>query len=54
MTTFPACSWEASFAEDSISAIPPMTNLFMNMLDVAGVHQDKLGDSNGKLDYLSL
>ena len=32
----------------------PMTNLFLSMLDVAGVHQEKLGDSNGKLDYLSL
>ena len=31
-----------------------MTNLFINMLDVAGVHPEKIGDSNGKLDYLSL
>jgi len=32
----------------------PMTNLFLSMLDVAGVHPEKLGDSTGKLDYLSL
>ena len=31
----------------------PMTNLFMNMLDVAGVHPEKIGDSNGRLEHLS-
>jgi hypothetical protein len=30
-----------------------MTNLYFSMLDVAGVHPEKLGDSTGKLDYLS-
>ena len=31
----------------------PMTNLYMTMLDMAGVHEDKIGDSTGKLEYLS-
>lgn len=30
----------------------PMTNLFLSMLDRAGVHVDKLGDSNGRLQGL--
>ena len=32
----------------------PMTNLFLSMLDITGVRAEKLGDSNGKLDCLSL
>jgi hypothetical protein len=32
----------------------PMTNLFMNILDNAGVHPETIGDSTGKLDRLSL
>jgi hypothetical protein len=31
----------------------PMTNLFLSMLDVAGVRPEKIGDGSGKLDYLS-
>ena len=30
----------------------PMTNLLLSMMDVLGVHQDKLGDSTGRLDGL--
>ncbi len=30
-----------------------MTNLYLTMLDMAGMHEDKLGDSTGKLGYLS-
>jgi hypothetical protein len=29
-----------------------MTNLLLSMLDVAGVHPEKLGDSTGKLEHL--
>jgi hypothetical protein len=29
-----------------------MTNLFMNILDAAGVPAAQIGDSNGKLGYL--
>jgi hypothetical protein len=34
----------------------PMTNLLLTVLDKAGAHVDKLGDSTGilKPDYLSL
>jgi hypothetical protein len=32
----------------------PMTNLFLSMLEMAGTPMDNLGDSNGKLDLLSL
>ena len=32
----------------------PMTNLFLTMLDKAGVPVDKMGDSTGKLDLLSV
>jgi hypothetical protein len=32
----------------------PMTNLFLTMLDKAGVHPEKIGDSNGRLEHLSL
>ncbi|HEX4810266.1 MAG TPA: DUF1552 domain-containing protein [Bryobacteraceae bacterium] len=31
----------------------PVTNLFLSMLDVAGVPTEKLGDSQGQLNYLS-
>jgi len=31
----------------------PMTNLLLAMLDKAGVHTDKLGDSTGTLEHLS-
>ncbi len=31
----------------------PMTNLYLSLLDRAGVRTDKLGDSNGQLRYLS-
>jgi uncharacterized protein DUF1552 len=31
----------------------PMSNLLLTMLDMAGVHQDKLGDSTGHLDLRS-
>jgi hypothetical protein len=32
----------------------PMTNLYLSMLDIAGVRAWNIGDSNGKLDRLSL
>ena len=32
----------------------PMTNLFLTLLDKVGVPLDKLGDSNGKVDQLSI
>ena len=32
----------------------PMTNLHLTLLDIAGVHVDKFGDSNGELEGLSL
>jgi hypothetical protein len=32
----------------------PLTNLYLSMLDVMGVPTEKLGDSTGKLNYLSL
>ena len=31
----------------------PMTNLFLSMLDMAGVKPEKIGDSTGKLEHLS-
>lgn len=31
----------------------PMTNLYMALLDRAGVHPEKLGDSTGKVEHLS-
>ncbi len=31
----------------------PMTNLYMTMLDMVGVHEEKIGDSTGQLAYLS-
>jgi len=31
----------------------PMTDLFLTMLDLAGVHPEKIGDSTGKLELLS-
>lgn len=31
----------------------PMTNLYLNVLEYAGCPTDKLGDSNGQLNYLS-
>ena len=31
----------------------PMNNLLLSMLDKAGVHTEKLGDSTGKLQHLS-
>jgi len=31
----------------------PMPNLLLSMLDMVGVHQDKLGDSTGRLDLRS-
>ncbi|MBL8174457.1 MAG: DUF1552 domain-containing protein [Bryobacterales bacterium] len=31
----------------------PMTNLFVSMLDLSGVRPDKLGDSTGKVEYLT-
>jgi hypothetical protein len=31
----------------------PMTNLLLTMLDKAGVHPEKIGDSNGRLEHLS-
>ena len=30
-----------------------MNNLLLSMLDKAGVHTEKLGDSTGKLQHLS-
>ena len=32
----------------------PMTNLLLTLLDKAGVHPEKIGDSNGRLEHLSL
>lgn len=34
----------------------PMSNLLLTILDKAGVHMDKIGDSTGRLqpDYLSV
>jgi hypothetical protein len=32
---------------------PPMTNLFLTLLDKLGVATEKLGDSTGKLAHLS-
>lgn len=31
----------------------PMTNLFLNMLDVIGVKEDKFGDSTGRIEHLT-
>jgi hypothetical protein len=31
----------------------PMTNLFLSMLEIVGVHPEKIGDSTGKLDQLT-
>ena len=31
----------------------PMTNLYMSMLDVIGMHPEKIGDSQGKVEHLS-
>lgn len=31
----------------------PMTNLFLNMLDVVGVKEDKFGDSTGRIEHLT-
>ncbi|MBI2689912.1 MAG: DUF1552 domain-containing protein [Acidobacteria bacterium] len=31
----------------------PMTNLFLSMLDIAGVQPEKVGDSTGKVEHLS-
>jgi hypothetical protein len=31
----------------------PMTNLFLNMLDVIGVREDKFGDSTGRVEHLT-
>jgi Protein of unknown function (DUF1552) len=31
----------------------PMTNLFVTMLDLGGVHPEKIGDSTGKVEYLT-
>jgi hypothetical protein len=31
----------------------PMTNLFLSMLDAAGVQPEKIGDSTGKIEHLS-
>jgi hypothetical protein len=32
----------------------PMTNLYMTMLDIAGMQPEKVGDSTGKVEHLSL
>ena len=32
----------------------PMTNLYLRMLDIAGVRMDRLGDSTGKVNPLSV
>jgi hypothetical protein len=32
----------------------PMTNLYMSMLDVVGVHPEKIGDSTGQVQHLSM
>lgn len=31
----------------------PMTNLFLSMLDMSGVHPEKIGDSTGKIEHLT-
>ena len=31
----------------------PMTNLYLTLLDKAGVHPEKIGDSNGRLEHLT-
>jgi hypothetical protein len=31
----------------------PMTNLYMSMLDIVGMHPEKIGDSQGKVEHLS-
>ncbi len=31
-----------------------MTNLFLSMLDKMGVQQEKIGDSTGRADYLTV
>jgi hypothetical protein len=31
----------------------PMTNLFLNMLDIVGVKEDKFGDSTGRIEHLT-
>ncbi|MCI0624453.1 MAG: DUF1552 domain-containing protein [Acidobacteria bacterium] len=31
----------------------PMTNLFLVMLDLMGIHEDSVGDSTGRLDHLT-
>jgi hypothetical protein len=31
----------------------PMTNLFLTMLDGVGMHEDKIGDSTGRIEHLS-
>ena len=31
----------------------PMTNLYLSLLDRAGVHTETLGDSSGKLEHLT-
>jgi hypothetical protein len=31
----------------------PMTNLYMSMLDVIGMHPEKIGDSQGKVEHLT-
>jgi len=32
----------------------PMTNLYMSMLDAVGMHPEKIGDSQGKVEHLSV
>ena len=31
----------------------PMTNLYLTLMDMAGVHEEKIGDSTGKVQHLS-
>jgi hypothetical protein len=31
----------------------PMTNLYLTMLDKMGVREEKIGDSNGRIEHLS-
>jgi len=31
----------------------PMTNLYLTLLDMMGVHEEKIGDSTGKIQHLS-
>ena len=31
----------------------PMTNLYLSLLDMMDVHSEKIGDSTGKLEYLT-